>query len=107
MQTLRRYLVLAFAAAAALAVVRPPVPIAGGARCPRLPFHWCPRLWDETHVPQHGADDVNLYGEGTSWREHWALWLLLGAIALGALAAAARPRALHSAFELLQIGMCG
>jgi hypothetical protein len=92
-QALRRNLFLLAAAAAMLAVIQPPVPVAGGPRCPRLPFHLCPRLWDETHVPRPGVDDVNLYGEGTSWRTHWALWLLMAAVVLGVLAASARPRA--------------
>lgn len=92
-QALKRYLFLGVAAAAMLAVVRPPLPIRGGAKCPRLPFHLCPRLWDETHVPSHAVDDVNVYGGGLEWRTHWALWLLVLAVALAALAATLQPRA--------------
>eukprot|EP00892_Ulva_mutabilis_P002875 jgi/Ulvmu1/12589/UM092_0019.1 len=84
--TLKRGLFLLVAAAATLATVRPPVPIAGGAACPRLPFKLCPRLWDERHVPAHEADDVELYGEGLVWRENWPLWLLVLSIALAGLA---------------------
>jgi hypothetical protein len=93
LQVLKRYLFLLLAAAVMLITIQPPLPIRGGARCPRLPFHLCPRLWDETHVPVHAVDDVNLYAEGLSWREHWALWLLMGAIVLGVLAASVSPRA--------------
>lgn len=85
-QMLKRALFLVVAAAATLATVRPPVPIAGGAACPRLPFKLCPRLWDERHVPAHEADDIELYGEGLVWRENWPLWLLVLSIALAGLA---------------------
>ena len=78
----KRYLFLLLAAAATMGTVRPPVPIAGGAKCPRFPFALCPRLWDERHVPSHEVDDVLLYGEGLVWQEHWALWLLVASIAL-------------------------
>jgi hypothetical protein len=81
---LKRYIFLLLAAAATLGTVRPPVPIAGGAKCPRFPFALCPRLWDERHVPSHEVDDVILYGEGLVWQEHWALWLLVASIALAA-----------------------
>jgi hypothetical protein len=94
-QMLKRGLFLLLAAAATLGTVRPPVPIAGGAKCPRFPFALCPRLWDERHVPSHEVDDVTLYGEGLVWREHWALWLLVASIALASCSAAsirgARP----------------
>lgn len=88
MQMLKRYLFLLLAAAATLGTVRPPVPIAGGAKCPRFPFALCPRLWDERHVPSHEVDDVILYGEGLVWQEHWALWLLVASIALAGASAA-------------------
>ena len=89
-QVLKRYLFLALAAAAMLAVIKPPFPVTGGPKCPRLPFHWCPRLWDETHVPMSTVDDINLYGEGTSWREHWALWALMKGIVLAVLSATSK-----------------
>ena len=104
LQALKRYLFLAVGGAAMLAVVRPPLPIRGGARCPRLPWHLCPRLWDESHVPAHDADDVNIYGEGAAWREHWGLWLLPPAVLLAVLAASSRPRApccLHACLRIL------
>ena len=82
MQFLKQSIFLLLAAAATLGTVRPPVPIAGGAKCPRTPFKLCPRLWDERHVPAHEVDDVLLYGEGLVWREHWALWLLVASVAL-------------------------
>lgn len=93
LQALKRYLFLLLAAAAMLITIQPPLPIRGGAKCPRLPFHLCPRLWDETHVPAHAVDDINLYAEGLTWREHWALWLLMVAIVLAVLAASVPPRA--------------
>lgn len=90
---LKRYLFLLVAAAATLATVRPPVPIAGGAACPRLPFKFCPRLWDERHVPAHDAADAALYGEALVWRDNWPLWLLVLSIALAGLAGVSVQRA--------------
>ena len=49
----------------------------GGSMCPRLPFGWCPRLWDEAHVPGAEEDDVAIYGEALARRKHWPLWMLL------------------------------
>ena len=50
----RRALLLAAAAGLLLTIMRPPLPIAGGAECPRLPFGLCPRLWNEAHTPGEG-----------------------------------------------------
>ncbi len=51
-----------------LVMLQPPLPIAGGARCPRLPLSLCPRLWDERHVPMHSVEDVEVWGRGLSRR---------------------------------------
>lgn len=51
--------------------------VQGGWLCPRLPFGWCPRLWDEAHVPGVEEDDVAIYGEALARRKHWPLWMLL------------------------------
>jgi hypothetical protein len=66
-----------------LALLQPPLPRIGGAACPQLPFALCPRLWDERHVPMHGADDVAVWGSGLGRREHWPRWLLVSAAGLG------------------------
>jgi hypothetical protein len=95
LQMLKRFLFLGMAGAVMLMVIRPPLPIRGGAKCPRLPFHLCPRLWDETHVPMHETDDINIYGGGLAWREHWALWLLVLAIVLAGFAASLTSRAFY------------
>ncbi|EFJ42255.1 hypothetical protein VOLCADRAFT_97706 [Volvox carteri f. nagariensis] len=63
-----------------LVLLQPPLPLAGGARCPRLPLSLCPRLWDERHVPMHSAEDVEVWGRGLSRREHWPRWLLIAAV---------------------------
>lgn len=62
-QQAKRALLLAVALAALLALLRPPLPIRGGAECPDLPFGLCPRLWDKEHVPEHEMDDVAVWGE--------------------------------------------
>lgn len=54
-----------------LALLQPPLPLRGGARCPKLPLSLCPRLWDERHVPMHSAEDVEVWGTGLARREHW------------------------------------
>lgn len=51
-----------------IALLAPPLPLAGGARCPRLPLALCPRLWDERHVPMHSAEDVEVWGLGLGRR---------------------------------------
>jgi hypothetical protein len=66
-----------------LALLQPPLPRIGGAACPQLPFALCPRLWDERHVPMHGADDVAVWGSGLGRREHWPRWLLVSAAGVG------------------------
>ncbi|GLC46128.1 hypothetical protein PLESTB_001193000 [Pleodorina starrii] len=68
---------------ALLVMLQPPMPLAGGARCPRLPLSLCPRLWDERHVPMHSAEDVEVWGRGLSRREHWPRWLLIAAVVAG------------------------
>ena len=62
-QTAKRVLLLAGSLAALLALLRPPLPVGGGAECPDLPFGLCPRLWDKGHVPEHEEDDVAIWGE--------------------------------------------
>jgi hypothetical protein len=42
----------------------------------------------------HETDDINVYGGGLAWREHWALWLLVLAIVLAGFAASLTTRAL-------------
>ncbi|KXZ48748.1 hypothetical protein GPECTOR_25g332 [Gonium pectorale] len=71
-----------------MALLQPPMPLAGGARCPRLPLALCPRLWDERHVPMHSAEDVEVWGRGLSRREHWPRWLLIAAVVAGMVAGA-------------------
>ena len=64
-QGAKRTLLLATALAALLVLLRPPLPIRGGAECPPgLPLGLCPRLWDAGHVPDHELDDVAVWGEG-------------------------------------------
>ena len=43
-----------------LVFLQPPMPLRGGARCPKLPLSLCPRLWDERHIPMHGTEDVEV-----------------------------------------------
>ncbi|KAG2447194.1 hypothetical protein HYH02_007936 [Chlamydomonas schloesseri] len=68
-----------------LVLMEPPLPLAGGARCPHMPLSLslCPRLWDERHVPMHSAEDVEIWGRGLSRREHWPRWLLIAAVVAG------------------------
>ncbi|KAG2493679.1 hypothetical protein HYH03_008193 [Edaphochlamys debaryana] len=68
-----------------LVLLQPPLPLAGGARCPRMPLSLslCPRLWDERHVPMHSAEDVEIWGRGLSRREHWPRWMLIAAVVAG------------------------
>ena len=66
-QPAKRALLLATALAALLILLRPPLPIRGGAECPRLPMGLCPRLWDKEHVPEHELDDVSVWGEPSSF----------------------------------------
>jgi len=73
-----------------IALLEPPFPVQGGAECPRLPFHLCPRLWDEGHVPEHEQDDLNIYGDSTA-RMHWAKWLLVAGVAGGIAGISAKP----------------
>lgn len=60
----KRALLLAGVLAALLVLLRPPLPVGGGAECPQgLPLGLCPRLWDAGHVPEHEEDDVSVWGE--------------------------------------------
>lgn len=86
----KRALVLAITLGMLLVLLRPPLPLRGGAKCPHLPLGLCPRLWNEEHTPDHEEDDVSIYGDGLRRREHWPLWLLAGAAFLG-LAAVTSP----------------
>ncbi|CAG9466123.1 unnamed protein product [Pedinophyceae sp. YPF-701] len=72
---------------ALLVLLRPPLPVHGGAKCPHLPFGLCPRLWDASHVPDNQIDDYAIYGPAMGVRRHWPLWLLILAavLMLGAL----------------------
>ena len=83
----KRVLLLTTAAGLLLVLLRPPLPVSGGAECPHLPFGLCPRIWNERHAPQHEEDDVSIYGDGLRRREHWPLWLLLSAAFAGLVAA--------------------
>ncbi|KAK9824524.1 hypothetical protein WJX72_011089 [[Myrmecia] bisecta] len=93
-QAVKRALALCVAAGMLLVLLRPPLPIKGGSGCPHLPFGWCPRLWDDAHVPEHEEDDIAIYGTGASRREHWPLWMLVGAVMAG-LAAATSTLPVH------------
>ncbi|GMH37943.1 hypothetical protein BSKO_05827 [Bryopsis sp. KO-2023] len=86
-QAARRSLILVTAAGVLLCVLRPPFPITGGSKCPQLPFGFCPRLWDERHVPGHEMDDVEIYGLGLARREHWPMWMIVVALMMGLAAA--------------------
>ncbi len=50
-----------------LAALQPPLPLRGGAHCPRLPLALCPRLWDERHVPLHDSEDAEVGDEGVDF----------------------------------------
>lgn len=49
----------------------------GGVGCPALPFGFCPRLWDERHIPGMEEDDAAIYSEALARRRHWPLWLII------------------------------
>ena len=83
----RRLVFLVTSLGLMLSILRPPLPIHGGAKCPHLPFGLCPRLWNEEHAPEHEVDDIVIYGDGLRRKEHWPLWLLLGAMFFGLVAA--------------------
>jgi len=88
-----------------LLLLQPPLPLAGGARCPKLPLSLCPRLWDERHVPMHDAEDVEVWGRGLSRKEHWPRWLLLAATVLGMGATAVGGAFAKSVFGRLVIAL--
>lgn len=93
---IKRVLLLTISSGLLLALLRPPLPVRGGARCPHLPFGLCPRLWNEEHAPEHEQDDVAIYGDGLRRREHWPLWYLLVA-GISGIAAATSPVAVKDA----------
>jgi hypothetical protein len=85
-----------------LALLQPPLPRAGGAACPQLPFALCPRLWDQRHVPMHEADDAAIWASGLGRREHWTRWLLVAAVGVGLVGASgAAPGGRAPAVRLL------
>jgi hypothetical protein len=91
-----------------LALLEPPLPRAGGAACPRLPFALCPRLWDQRHVPMHDADDMAIWGYGMGRKEHWPRWLVLAAAGVGMLGVVGAGAGLRSAaLRVLLGGGCG
>lgn len=79
----KRMVLLGAVFGALLILLRPPLPVKGGSDCPNLPFGLCPRIWNEAHMPDHEQDDVSIYGDGLTRREHWPLWLLLTSVMLG------------------------
>ncbi|WPT14438.1 hypothetical protein PSENEW3_00000568 [Picochlorum sp. SENEW3] len=92
-----------------LILLRPPLPIKGGAECPKLPLALCPRLWDASHTPRREQDDVAVYGDGLRRREHWPLWLVVVASFFGVLAATSKisKSVSFAPFRLIQAGLSG
>jgi hypothetical protein len=92
-----------------LVLLRPPLPIKGGAECPKLPLALCPRLWDASHTPEHEQDDVAVYGDGLRRREHWPLWFIVSASFFGILAATSKiaENATFAPLRLIQGGVAG
>jgi hypothetical protein len=101
---LPRVLAMTAMTGALLLFLQPPLPMKGGARCPHLPLAFCPRLWDERHIPMHGTEDVEVWGRGLARQEHWPRWLLLAACMVGASAAALRSLALLSVIARVATG---
>lgn len=66
-----------------LIAIQPPLPIKGGAECPRLPFKLCPRIWDARHIPSHAEDDLSIWETGQLDRAHYPAWLLMAAAVCG------------------------
>jgi hypothetical protein len=87
-----------------LILLQPPLPHAGGAACPQLPFALCPRLWDARHVPMHEADDAAVWGSGLGRREHWTRWLLVAAVGVGMVGASGAVPGGRSPVMLLAFG---
>jgi len=87
-----------------LALLQPPLPRAGGAACPQLPFALCPRLWDQRHAPMHEADDAAVWGSGLGRREHWTRWLLVAAVGVGMVGASGVAPGGRSPFGRLVMG---
>lgn len=105
----KRAVILTGALGLLLVLLRPPLPIKGGAECPKLPLALCPRLWDASHTPEHEVDDVAVYGDGLRRREHWPLWLLVIASFFGMLAATSSiPKgSSYAPMRLIQAAMSG
>ena len=105
----RRVAVLIGSLGLLLILLRPPLPIKGGAECPKLPLALCPRLWDASHTPRRELDDVAVYGDGLRRREHWPLWLVVVASFFGVLAATSKisNSVLFAPFRLIQAGLSG
>ena len=106
---LKRFVILMASLGILLALLRPPLPIKGGAECPKLPLALCPRLWDASHTPEHEEDDVAVYGDGLRRREHWPLWLIVSASFFGILAATSKVsvNARFAPIRLLQASISG
>ncbi len=105
----KRAVVLVGSLGLLLILLRPPLPIKGGAECPKLPLALCPRLWDASHTPEHEQDDVAVYGDGLRRREHWPLWFVVAASFSGILAStsAIRENVLFAPIRLIQGGVAG
>jgi hypothetical protein len=70
-QVINRMLISVALGGCLLIALQPPLPLRGGARCPKLPLALCPRLWDERHVPLHDSEDAEVWGTGLARKEHW------------------------------------
>jgi len=105
----KRAVVLVGSLGLLLILLRPPLPIKGGAECPKLPLALCPRLWDASHTPEHEQDDVAVYGDGLRRREHWPLWFVVAASFSGILAStsAIRENVMFAPVRLIQGGVAG
>jgi hypothetical protein len=86
-----------------LILLRPPLPIKGGAECPKLPLALCPRLWDASHTPEHEVDDVAVYGDGLRRREHWPLWFVVAASFSGILASTSAVSSKNAVFAPVRL----
>ena len=82
--------------------------VQGLAVCPNLPFGLCPRLFDETHMPEANEDDAALYGTDSAGSNPAASWLLVlaGIIGLAALVPSASGRSTSSAVQRSRTGGC-
>lgn len=73
----RRIVTIASIFSLMVLLLEPPLPVETGAVCPKLPFGWCPRLWDSRHIPDHMRDDSLIYGEQRGKHAHYQIWLLV------------------------------